>query len=47
MSPAFPTLLVSTDSWVLLSRLNVSVASIVMLPPVPSPSVNANTWEPF
>ena len=47
MSPAIPALLVSTDSVVLFSRLNVSVASIVMLPPLPSPSVNANTSEPF
>ena len=45
--PAFPALLVSTDNWVLLSRLNVSVASIVMLPPVPSPSVKANISELF
>ena len=39
MFPEFPALLVSTESLVLLSRLSVSVASTIILPPAPAPSV--------
>ena len=44
MFPAFPLLLVSTDSWVSACRLRVSVALTVMFPPSPAVSVKANIW---
>ena len=44
ISPAFPLLLVSTDSWVSACKLRVSVALTVMLPPSPVLSVKASIW---
>ena len=41
MFPAFPLLLVSTDSWLLAAKLRISVALTVMSPPYPVSSVKA------
>lgn len=41
MFPAFPLLLVSTDSWLLAAKLRISVALTVMPPPSPVSSVKA------